>query len=78
MKRYDMPKIEIDYFERESVITSSGDSNAADEGKNGLNASITTNVGTLFGKQQLKYKKQLRSGQPERSCFDYSGKTRRY
>ncbi len=52
MERYDMPKIEIDYFERESVITSSGDSNAADEEKNGLNASITTNVGTLFGKQQ--------------------------
>lgn len=52
MKRYDMPKIEISYFERECVETLlSGIFNAAGAGNSGDGATVTTGVETLFGKQ---------------------------
>lgn len=52
MKRYDMPKIEISYFEKECVETLlSGIQNAAEAGNSGGGATVTTGVETLFGKK---------------------------
>lgn len=53
MKRYDMPKIEISYFEKERVETllSNIIPNAAGVGNSGGGATVTTGVETLFGKK---------------------------
>lgn len=52
MKRYDMPIIEISYFEKERVETFlSGIFNAAEDGNSGGGATVTTGVETLFKKQ---------------------------
>ena len=47
MKKYDIPRLEISYFETDSILTTSL-TNAAQAGNSGGGATVTTSVDMLF------------------------------